>query len=385
VPINSWTGKRDLEIRYSGIASAEGLLAVKRLEPLDTTLAISTAGACDALHGFGPGYRAMYASARTTVCKQVHVGTSDVDGESLIQSSNGEKFGPLAGYNFVVNMNGVNTSSLWHHSTVVVPFGFFVNSAVTVTKCTAGLIGNYCLANIDCNTAPGNATGTCGATTIKNISRIQAAQIFSGSAADWSDFGAYYTPQQVVVCLRHAGSGTHSALDITVMSGGDTGWGTTIASLEDKVGAAGKLIAGGAPQIWFNQSTTDEIKCINGNTSTSPTGSLIGAIGYADADQAIGVATISQNVKQLAFNGVYPTRSAVRNGLYEFYTAAQLYTNRAVAVNAIAEDLITYTQNPANIPAAKANYWATASEMNYLRASDAAYPGFTGATQPQLP
>jgi len=140
-------------------------------------------------------------------------------------------------------------------------------------------------------------------------------------------------------------------------------------------------------QIWFNQGSGDEVKCINGNSTASPDGALVGAIGYADADQAIGVAATSQNVKQLAYNGFYPTRSAVRNGLYEFYTAAQLYTNPAngATVNAIAEDLVTYAKDPANIPAAKANYWAAATEMNYVRGTDAAYPAFIGASSPQLP
>src|SRR6185369_1723634 len=85
VPVNSATGHRDLDIRYSGIASAEGPLAVSKQAPLDATLATG----CNIANG----ERLMYASSSTLVCKQVHVGTSDVAGESLAQASSGQKLG----------------------------------------------------------------------------------------------------------------------------------------------------------------------------------------------------------------------------------------------------------------------------------------------------
>lgn len=372
---------RDLDIRYSGIASAEGPLAVKKAAPLDATLATG----CNVANG----ERLMYDTDTTLVCKQVHVGTSDVPGEALIQSSNGEKFGPNGGGNFVVNLSGVNTAGLVPHSTVVVPFGFFVNEGVTARKCSTGLVGNYCTAATQCDTAPGKLDGACDTTasTITNISRMQAAQIFSGQAADWSDFGAFFTPKQIVACLRHAGSGTHSTLDFAVLNAGGTGWGSQMAVLEDQTGFAGKLIDGGAPKIWFNQGSTDMVQCIDGYDAVNTTGQVIGAIGYADADQAIGVAGKSEKVKQLAYNGVYPSRTAIRNGLYDFYSPAMLYTNltNPAANNAIAESMITFAKNPVNIPSTKANYWAAASEMSYMRKDVTKYPSFVGASIPTLP
>jgi ABC-type phosphate transport system substrate-binding protein len=368
VPVNAATGKRDLDIRYSGIASAEGPLAVAKSTPLDATLATG----CNLANG----ERLMYASTSTLVCKPVHIGTSDVAVESLAQTSDGQKFGPMGGGAFPVDLPSANlvakTAGLSPNNTVVVPFGFFVNQAVTAKSCTAGLIGNYCAANTDCDTAPANATGTCGAAaTITNISREQAALIFSGGATDWSDFGTYFTAQPIVACLRHAGSGTHSALDLTVMN---TNWGAAVLNSES------------AGSVWFNQGSGDEIKCINGNTTAAPSGSLIGAIGYADGDQALGVAATSQNVKQLKLNGYYPTRTAIRNGLYDFYTNAWLYTNPAnTAANLIAAQLITYAQDPANVPASKANYWAAIGEMKFNRGADTGYPAFTGASSPMTP
>jgi ABC-type phosphate transport system substrate-binding protein len=367
VPVNAATGKRDLDIRYSGIASAEGILAVKKAAPIDATLATG----CNVANG----ERKMFASTSTTVCKQVHVGTSDVAAESLIQISSGQKLGPMGGGAFSADLAGVglNSDGLTPNNTVVVPFGFFVNSAVTATPCTAGLVGNYATAASQCDTAPGKGDGALGAAaTITNISREEASLIFSGVVADWSDLGAYFTAQPLVACLRHAGSGTHSALDFTVVN---SNWGGTLP-VEETPGS-----------IWFNQGSTDEIKCVNGNATATPTGSLIGAIGYADADQAVGVAATSQNVKQLKYNGFYPTRTAIRNGLYDFYTNAWLYTNTAnpATVNNLANDLVVYAQEPTNVPASKANYWAAVGEMKFNRAADSAYPAFTGASIPMLP
>ena len=372
VPVNSATGTRDLDIRYSGIASAEGPLAASKQAPLDATLATG----CNV----AAGERLMFASTSTLVCKPVHIGTSDVAGESLVQQSYGMKFGPNADdgavapatptANYYVEniLTGVNTAGLTPNNTVVVPFGFFVNAGVTATTCTAGLIGNYATAASQCDTAPAKGDGVLGAAaTITNISREEAVQIFSEQANNWSDFGSYFTAQPIVRCLRHAGSGTHSAFDLTVMN---SGWGSNVA------------IAETAGSTWFNQASSDEIKCINGNVGTG-TGSLIGAIGYADADQAIGVAATSQNVKQLKYNGFYPTRAAIRNGLYDFYTNAWLYTNGTNL--SLANSLIAYAKLPANIPASKSNYWATVREMKFNRASDTTYPAFTGAASPMLP
>lgn len=371
VPVNAATGKRDLDIRYSGIASGEGILAVQKKAPISSSLATG----CN----INNGERLMYATNTTLTCKQVHVGTSDVAAESLTQISKGNTLGPMGGDPLTSDLPSKNITSdgLIPNNTVVVPFGFFINSAVTAQTCTAGLIGNYCTAASQCNSGPSTTDGVCGAaTTITNISRQEAALIFSNSIFDWSDLGAYFTAQPTVVCLRHAGSGTHSALDNTVIY---SNWGGGLPTEEV------------ADSVWFNQGSSDEMKCINGATTATPTGSLIGAIGYADADQAIGVAGTSQNVKQLKYNGFYPTRTAIRNGLYDFYTNAWLYTNPAnsAQVNAIINDasagLIAFAQDPANVPASKANYWAAVGEMKFNRAADNSYPAFTGAAIPMTP
>jgi hypothetical protein len=364
VPVDQATGTRDLNIRYSGVTSIDGILAVAKQPPLDPALATG----CNVANG----ERLMYPSS----CKQVNIGISDVEGESLNQFSRGQKHGPMGGENFVVGLNGADTTSLTPYKTVVVPFGFFVNQAVKAKTCTSGLTGNYCTANSHCDTTYNSGDGVCGApATITNISRMEATLIFSGYVTDWSDLGTYFTPQNVVACLHHAGSGTHAALDLTVMN---SGWGTNMLAAEQA----------SAPTVWFNQGSGDEIKCINGNATTTPTGSLIGAIGYTDADQAVGVANTSQNVAPLKYNGLYPTRSVIRNGMYDFFTNAWLFTNPAANTttnNAVAAKLVAYALDPVNVPPIGINYWATQGEMRYNRISDTGYPSYTGASIPMLP
>lgn len=397
----------NIEIRYSGIASAEGPLSVGKQAPLDATL-LQADFKADGTAGDGllvtsakecvqaNGERAMYKSGTQTICKAVMIGTSDVPGSALKQTSSGQKLGPMGGGAFsVTNLgNGVSTANLVGNTAVVVPFGFFVNAGVTAQKCTGGLIGNYCAdatnngvvttGNSQCNTKPSATDGVCGAaSTITNISREQAIMIFSTQVADWSDFGAYFPSQQIQVCYRHAGSGTHSTLDFAVVNAGGTGWGGGLPSVADPVGAPGGIAAGGLPKVYFNQGSGDMLKCINGMDPTHPTGQLLGAIGYSDADAALGVAGSTENVKQLAYNGFYPTRTVVRNGLYDFYSPGMLYTYGAPA--GITASVIAFAKDPANIPANKVNYWATSDEMAASRADVTAYPGYTGATTSMLP
>jgi ABC-type phosphate transport system substrate-binding protein len=115
------------------------------------------------------------------------------------------------------------------------------------------------------------------------------------------------------------------------------------------------------------------MKCIN---------TLIGAIGYADADQLEGTDNYP-NVHALKYNGVEPRRTKVRNGEYDFYSNQWLYFNRTPTQ--LEEALISYASNPANIPSTKAKFWATADEMVFNKGDDRVYPGFVGASNPQTP
>lgn len=359
----------------------------------------SVGGSNGDVDGCGDAYKRIMINpdaTGTASCNTVLGGIADVQGEAFVQQSQGNKVGPMGGA--VVNpiMSGVATNGLTQNTTVVVPFGFFVNKAVTATQCTAGLVGNYCkdepgnTGNSQCDTAPGKGDGVCNSTptTITNITRLQAAMLFSGQVADWSQFGAYYTAQPVVLCYRHAGSGTHATLDLTVMSAGATGWGASLPVAEDQIGP---------PVIWFNNSTGDMMNCVNGANSvisagannyygtahSTTNGGLVGAIGYADGDVSLSSLT---NVAQVKYDGYYPTRTHIRNGEYEFYAPSQLYynNNHNPGSTNIMKNLVTFAQQPGNVPSTKTNYWAALSEMNFVKGTDFAYPGFVGGGT-QLP
>jgi len=353
----------DVIIRYSAKASYESVRSLKGTTNPDS---------CP--NAFQRKMADSVTAPNTLTCKTITLGASDVAGESFVQESHGQKFGPLGGGYVDIVLTGEDASGLASYNPLVVPFGFFVNNAVTAKKCvtTAPNAGELCYTDADC----GGAANSCGApSTIDNITRLQAAQIFGGLVSDWSDFGAYYTAQPIVACFRHAGSGTAAAFDWSVMRG--NGWGTLLAQYETP------------GMFWFNEGATDLIKCVNGNSTATPTGSLIGAIGYADADQAVGVAGTSQNVKLVKYNGVTPSRYALRNGAYDFWTTQWVYEDTArtsAAQRPVVDALIAFASDPAKVPATKAKYWATKDEMKFFKSTDGEFITFQGgAANPQLP
>lgn len=328
-------------------------------------------------------------AAGSVSCQTVLGGVADVAGEAFTQSSSGNKLGPLGGAVVNPSYAGLNTSAMGitAHNTVITPFAFYVNNQVTAKHCTAGLVSNLCASNADCNSQANLPTpdGVCNtnATTINNLSRTEAVLLFSGQVADWSYLGAYYTAQPVTLCYRHAGSGTHATLQYAVMN---NAWGGALPTAQ---------FTAAAPYIWFNNATGDEENCINGDTTSNPTGSAIAAVGYADANipfgpvapAGVGVAGKSQNITQVKYQGFYPTRSHVRNGEYEFYAVSFLYTNdtKNSSSTGLMTNLITYAQNPLNVPPQLVNYWPSLSEMWFVKANDFVYPAAVSATNPQLP
>lgn len=368
-------GANTINLRYSAKASYDGIYAVSN--KYDPTVVAPATQQCPGL----PGQRKLINGAGNngTSCQEVHLGASDVAGESFTQSSDGQVYGMRNGGAVTRSFNGVPTTGLTPYQPIVVPFGFFANNAIKVEKCVGGAAdGALCTAATavaDCGTG-----SVCTQKTIDNITREMAVQIFSGNILSWKDFGASYSvagdpTDSVYACFRHAGSGTHSSLDKAVFAGV-----ATLTSLEN---------SGGSPYAYFNDSSSDEIKCVNGNIGTG-TGSAIGAIGYADADQTIGTAGSSQNVVALKYNGLAGRRSAIRNGAYDFFSNQWLYENptktpTTSAQHTLISQLVNFASNPANIPAAKANFWAAASEMTYNKANDSAYPAYVGATTPMVP
>jgi hypothetical protein len=407
-------------IRYSAKASYDGICAVKGLsgDPCETS--------CDG----DATKRMMFDETKADGCTsgclkcvKVTLGASDVAGESFIQESHGQLYGPNGGGYVDKVFTGLDASGLDYYNPLIVPFGFFAHNSVTVTKClgpdpteptasaqkaisswgnhcydpdedgkSADCIGYYKCINKQC--AGGvNAGQSCDEVTdcpdvtvaqtncarvpLDNITRLMATQIFSGQVTSWKDFGDWYADNPIVACLRHAGSGTHATMDLAVMRG--NGWGWELAKDEINQPA-------GNWAIWFNEGSSDLMKCVN---------QLQGAIGYADSDQLAGTKAKSgqnfpyENVHALKYNGVEPKRANIRNGHYDFWSVQWIYENPSAPdyslTHPVVVELMDFAANPANLPANKAAYWATAAEMVYMKGGDTAYPAWQGALLPQLP
>jgi fluoride ion exporter CrcB/FEX len=360
-----------LDMAVSGVASVEALAAAGGASQYND------GGVCT-----DPYQRMMNTQANTLTCKTVHIGTVDLDAANIKQSSTGNTNGPMGGTVISPSWSGlkvhptdttVMAGTTKKATSLVVPFGLFVNSAVTAKTCTTGKLGDLCSTNADCNSF-GLSNGVCGAaTTISNLSREQVAMLFSGSVLDWSDFGPAYTALPAVACLRHAGSGTAAAFDVTVMSGGYKGWGASVTASEQTDPDAGTV-------TWFNDTTNTMMGCINGNISATDTvGRAIGAIGYADADKGLPITGIafgsSRVVGPIKYNGVAPSAANINNGLYDWYAVGSMYVNPTYTVqSALATSLANMTGDVTKIPAAKAPFWTTMGAATFMRTSDTVYP-----------
>ena len=358
----------DVVLRFSSKASYDGILAALAKNDPNADLSCGTSDAqlnqrkmavlpTDASH--------LVAS---TACTPVNVGASDVPGDSFVQTSNGALNGPAGGT--VTNRSfvqadgvtlGIDTTAL--NATMLqpvkVPFGFFVNTGVTAKTCTAGRVGDFCSTNLDCNTkaAGVSVTGTCGtAATITNMTREMASLLFSGQVKNWSTFGPAFTAQPVVLCLRHAGSGTAATLDLAVMNNGQ--WGSPVVT--DEVATASLY----SPQTWFNDGSGGEKVCITG---------AAGAVGFLDADSSVGASTAGP----LKYNGLYPSAYGIKNGAYDFWADQSVYFPTTISANenTAARKLLSYLNSDAGLTAANYfHFWAASSTMGVTKDFEIAYP-----------
>lgn len=355
-------------IRYSSRASADGPRSAFGIDP-------DNVDECSDL-GFSDEHRMMAdetsvdwdpsTTTGLTACKDVTLGASDVASESFVQYSYGNEEGffqngPVTEFDMLKYPIPGEADGLVAHRPVVVPFAFFLNGP----------------ANNSTRDAAGNSVAGTG--DITNLSRVQAANIMAGNIYNWSQFGPGYPAKKTVVCLRHAGSGTHATLDMAVMRGDlplatNEGWPT--------------LFNPNKPYLYFHISSSDLIKCVDYNgdgTSKSGTATDISthlAVGYADADKN-GLDPITgvydyQDTVTLAYNGELPTKQGITNGSYTFWSQQWIYENPADAnysdLQPIHQKMMDFASDPANLPVAKAPFWAAASELNVVKANDTALP-----------
>jgi hypothetical protein len=356
------SGGNTYNIRVSSKASFDGILALKG----DDSQAASgtTAEKCssgdtgyDAAVADGIGhYRKMVdeasiggTTASTLKCVRVTVGASDVAGESFTQSSLGKLKGSTGALTYR-SFSGISTTGLSSARPFVVPFAFYANTQ-----------------NATLNTAMNN-----------NITRMMAVLLFSGQIDNWNEFGSSYPADlHTVVCLRHAGSGTHSTLDYAVIKG--NGWGgvlSTVANVPGQVrdtttfpGHTLPAYDDSMPDVYFNDGTTDMLTCLNTHE---------GAIGYADADKEVSLSnhTVSgyANIKQIAYQGEYASADAIANGRYDFWTNEWAYKDPGMSTTLTPEvtNLLSYVAG--HIPTTEVPFWMDQNSMTFEKATDKAYP-----------
>jgi ABC-type phosphate transport system substrate-binding protein len=360
-----------VNIRVSKKASYDGIWAVQGVKdttlpnPADVTLACQNADATT---------RQMYPAALPTDCFKVTVGASDVKGPSFLQGSKGLMKGSQAyvasvtdtNYNPVYNRtttftgtSGIDDSNIvQNYSPVAVPFGFYVHNDVTNNG-----------------------------TPITNLTRLQAVSLFAGGIKNWSDFGPSFANLKTAVCMRHAGSGSHATLDAAVMNGGVWGSGLIKVANNSFDNAATPRIAYNANKtdIYFNDGTGDEMNCIN---------RISGSVGYMDADSgyqkrtansgifannaaALASSGVGNNIYPINYQGVAPSRDNIVYGLYDFWSAEQMYVSNTAtdSEKAIVADMNSYLNNGAHLVGASfEGYWAAAADIKPTKAGDLSYP-----------
>jgi hypothetical protein len=429
-------------VRYASRASYDGFASLNGTQDPDGCLGFSSTDSFGNAYSCGATGGTIcrkYPDEATTgtplKCMPTILGASDVQATTLTEISKGGDLGPLTvptatngaegqpTYNVygptgtaihaggkltAINADATNLSYTNQH--VAVPFAFDVNNGVTWKKCgVAGATNaqlnanNSCQTTADCNTG---ASETCQSTTIDNISRLQAVLLFAGQVNNWSQFGGYYDAKPVILCFRHAGSGTHATLDNAVMK---STWGKALpTNAKDNYVAngnqqtygnyaAGANTATNSNFIWFNSGTPDEANCLDGQIYDTVAGHAVagrgdlGAIGYLDADQADSTTDATKHYTQIKYNGVKASRQAIRNGWYDFFTMEATAYNPNDTVNygnnsGMVTDLISYAANPANIPPTETGFWSTAGEMRVKKTSDTSYPALeVTPANPQTP
>ena len=263
-----------------------------------------------------------------TKCVTINVAASDVKAETFNQESHGALNGPAGGAQTdrIVSGLSVNVGALpaqfTNASPLVVPFSFFKNSNLP---------------------------------TINNMSRLMATQIFAGQVTNWNQLDTTMASTPIVVCMRHAGSGTVATLDAAVMRGDYTLVNTQVLPTDIL------YLAGLAPETYFNDGTGQMMPCIANKA---------GAIGYADSDRTDAGST------RIYYQGVLGDRAHIKEGQYDFWSSQELYwqNNLPAATLALINNIVAYVSNPANLPASEVNWWATSSEMGVAKSTDLQYP-----------
>ena len=368
----SENGGDDVYIRYTANKSVEGPRAVMNLDPQENDSCITGAPSADGERLMADwtdtnANGVMEATEIGDSCMDIQVGASDVASEAFTQESHGWENGTYDMTQFDEILNPATIPGVAEIGTayqpIIVPFSFFANTSL----------------NVD------------------HINRQQAVLLMSGNVYNWNQFGSDYPNKKVVVCMRHAGSGTHATLDKAVMRE------DRLLPTNQKVNVPPFVRS---PSIMFHTSSSNLMDCVDDNGGYATTGA--GAIGYADSDKAIDYLTTGGdeivddryiNTKRLAYNGggegmtaanfadygYSALKNEIINGSYEFWAAQWIYIDQSQedqsTIDTVAA-MMSFAADSANMVCDPANglergcYWSAGSELNVIKDDDSTVPYF---------
>lgn len=309
-------------------------------------------------------------------CQDVTVGASDVAAGTFNQETIGDDNWKASGLNpyawdfeteglaYLKSAKNISIDSGYVFSRpVIVPFSFFVNADDTAGSAKEVPFSNLSRAEV-INLVAGK---------VLNWNQLRPDLNNNGTANEAADYpGGDSLP--VVLCLRHAGSGTLATLDAAIMRGD-----ASMASVQAMLGDENNYDNGYAPETYFNTSSSDLMKCVGNNP---------GAFGYADTDKITALTELTPvvyndgkygDVKKVQYNGYYSNRESIFNGNYEFWAAQWLYVapSEDAALKAKIQALSDFAGSPAGLVAAQKNtWWVGQDEMKVNKADDFKMPMF---------
>lgn len=338
-------------IRYSTNASYDGIWSVQGLDYNATQ---------ECAPNLGERYMADEGSTTwgtETItglkCCDVTLGASDVAASTFKQKSHGQTLGNYGGAVIDRDITGIEMDpDFLVYRPIVVPFSFFSNVAVPDTV-------EY------------------------NMSRVMATSLFSGQVVEWQDYLAstdpeYNTAKQVVLCGRHAGSGTWATLDAAVMRG-DYGLVQSEVKPTDFM-----HVLGLAPVVWFNNGSSDMMRCINTNGDPSYDGVSApwtngAAVGVADSDKISATVTPDPsssypNVRRMTYNGYVGDAENIQHGRYTYWSAQWLFQDDQddQEIIDLCDDLAAFASDPSYNPVPL--WWSAQDDMLWTKDNDFQQP-----------
>jgi hypothetical protein len=426
-PCASWTGVASTDVFRIRVGAYDSSDGIQSVASGGTTNPLDYLGCTGHQRTLLTAYLGSSSATNVTSnlgCFDVHLGAADVNGSSVIQTTEGQLDGPagpaspdMVGTIDLGNLTAPSqfvspsivpqdtcTNSaldLIDHHPFIVPFAFYANisaggsdnlanhlaglctsgstgcSSVTTTFCPPGSTSNCVTKNLTNGALPGAGV---------SLTQTMVEDIFSRKVTDWSTYFPTMESTPIILCMRVAGSGTMATFDAGVMrtNGNESAWPGTDFTISGS-------------DVWFNNTSGDMLNCINGVAtavpSNAPSGS--GAIGFIDADTSISSAT--NTFGPLYFDGQLPIAQNIQYGLYDrFWTLEHIFeANSTISPDWVGNtssngkwvnydagypnDAIDGTDGmltwgATQLPPSRSPYYVLSGSMKVHKANDFAYP-----------